>query len=455
MSELVPYTRPRGSIHDLNHLLSLSSDRCVFLCVSEQELYVLHNWLALDLEFESRYALTLQYNGYEPLSKDSELWGSWLAFVRGFQIGARDMSCNIEAGLTAIADSLQALADRPCCGSATGGSYPGGSGAYLPCLSNVPDENYLPTEPATVEPGTPPPGFDTWEEYQLYKCAAANWLWRWNRQNLQYFRNLDAMALATVVLVPILAGIFLTLEAPPVAAMAAIIGVALEIAILAGAAWWYLDQALQYWDDHREDIVCALYTSGSSTEAAEALVIKASDAIEAITAWGALEPIAPQIAELLGTLFSQLIGDNSTKVLFIATAAVQAAIDPTNVDCDLCAPTGDCNDFRQLLWGTGNLYGLGERTLTSTFDAATSKHRINALFQRGTCIKFVSTTAPAQLYKSYRCDNGSIVGPHWTGGDANNAWMCSGQFTGESTIAFSIVMDIQGDDCIGTDENCP
>jgi hypothetical protein len=422
--------------------------------LSERDLYVLQNWAAFDLEFESRYALTLQFNGYEPLTKDSELWPVWLAWVRAFQIGVMDMTCNLQAGMESIAAAIQALADKECCGGGGSVTLPGTGNAYLPCLSTIPDENYLPADPVTVEPGTPPEGFDTWEEYQLYKCAASNWLWRWERQNIEYFRNLDGGALAVTILVPLLALIFATVEAPPVTVAVAIMAAALEVAILAGAGWWYLDQMLTAWDDNREAIVCALYNSGTSTEAAEAMVGQAQDAVEAIIAWGALEPVAPQIAELLGTIFSKLIGDNTTAILFKYNATVQNAIDSGAIDCDDCTPEGDCNDFRQLFYGSGDLYGTGERTLTSEYVEGSADHRIDALFQRGTCIKFVSTTAPAQLYRSYRCQGGEIVGPHWTGGDANNAWMCSGEFIGVSSVAFSVVLDIQADDCVDDDENC-
>lgn len=334
MTELIPWTRPRGAVHDLQHLFSLSDDRCIILCLTERELYVLQNWMALDVEFEIRYAKTIQYNGYEPLTKDDELWTSWLAFVRGFQIGVRDMTCNLQAGLESIAGAIQSLADRPCGGGT--GSLPGVVGNLAPCLSGLPDDNYVPQAPLSPPQGQPPEGFDTWEEYLAYKCNAANWLWRWQRGNIQYFRDLDAGVTAVVVLVPILALIFATVEAPPVSAIAAIIGVAIEVAILTGSGWWFLDQMLAKWDADREDIVCALYSSGSSTEAAEAMLNRSQDAIQAIVSWGVLEPLAPQIAELLGELFGQMIGNNAVKPLFVATAAVQGSQDPGQIDCDEC-----------------------------------------------------------------------------------------------------------------------
>jgi len=108
VATLIPWTRPRGAVHDLTHLLSLSNERTHLLCLSDREMYVLSNWLALDLEFESRYALTQQYNGYEPLDRESGLWSVWRDFVNSFQIGATDMSCDLLAVLENIREELTA-----------------------------------------------------------------------------------------------------------------------------------------------------------------------------------------------------------------------------------------------------------------------------------------------------------------------------------------------------------
>src|SRR4030065_222044 len=113
MIELIPWTRPRGAVHDLLHLLSTVADHCIEICLSARELYVLQNWLPLDLEFKSRYAVTLQNSGYEPLTDDHELVGAWLNFIREFQVTVEDMSCDIGAGLTAIADALTLMAQNP------------------------------------------------------------------------------------------------------------------------------------------------------------------------------------------------------------------------------------------------------------------------------------------------------------------------------------------------------
>src|SRR3972149_12937 len=153
MKQLIPWARPRGAVHDLMHLLSLNSDHCIVVCLSAQELYVLQNWLPIDLEFKARYAITQQHAGFEPLTEDSDLYPSWLEFVRGFQVTVEDMSCDIGAGLTAIAEALTLMAQNP--GTSGGGCGTGTTGQVLGCLDGLPNEAFLP-QPGLELTGNPP-----------------------------------------------------------------------------------------------------------------------------------------------------------------------------------------------------------------------------------------------------------------------------------------------------------
>src|SRR3972149_1104787 len=448
MTELIPWTRPRGAVHDLMHLLSLNSDHCIVVCLSAQELYVLQNWLTLDLEFKSRYAVTLQNSGYEPLTDDHELVGAWLNFIREFQVTVEDMSCDIGSGLNAIADARGVRAQNP--GGSGGGCGTETVGQVLGCLDVLPNEAFLP-QPGLELTGNPPEGFETWEEFNIYKCAAANWIFNHERGTMVYFRNLDAGAIATTVLVPILALIFATIEAPPVAAIAVIMGIAIEIAILAGAGWWYLDQMIADWDAKREDVVCALFNSSTSDQAAEALVNSAVDSIQSIVSWGALGPISTEIKALLAELFGQLIGNPNVKPLFEATAVIQQTLDPNAIDCDVCTEAGDCNTNNQLILGTGTL-DVGLNVLTP--ELSEGQYKIDAQLKRGTCVR--ATAGPsAQLYQYYRCQNGSYAGPYKTQGAPDNTWSCGGRFKYTGATGATVTLEIGDDDCDDEDTNCP
>jgi len=448
MTELIPWTRPRGAVHDLMHLLSLNSDHCIVVCLSAQELYVLQNWMPLDLEFKARYAITQQYAGFEPLTEDSDLYPNWLEFVRGFQVSVEDMSCDIGAGLTAIAEALTLMAQNP--GTSGGGCGTGATGQVLGCLDGLPNEAFLP-QPGLELTGNPPEGFETWEEFNIYKCAAANWIFNHERGTMVYFRNLDAGAIATTVLVPILALIFATIEAPPVAAIAVIMGIAIEIAILAGAGWWYLDQMIDDWDAKREEVVCALFNSSTSDQAAEALVNSAVDSIQSIVSWGALGPISTEIKALLAELFGQLIGNPNVKPLFEATAIIQQTLDPNSIDCDVCADTGDCNTNNQLILGTGSL-AVGENVLTPELSGG--QYKIDAQLKRGTCVRAVAGPS-AQLYVYYRCQNGEYSTAYKTQGAPDNTWSCAGRFAYTGATAAPVTLELGDDDCDDEDTNCP
>jgi hypothetical protein len=427
----------------------------VLLQLSDQELYVLQNWLALDLEFKARYAVTLQYNGYEPLTDDSELVPLWLQFVRGFQTGVEDMTCDFQAGLEAIAASLQSIADRPCCGSGAPGE-PSDLRNALDAIGGIEPGLFEPGADEEVVPGSPPEGFETWEEYQNYKCQAANYIWQIRLLQFQTLQGQGALAtsigLATTVMWPIAAA---ALAAPPIAVLVVIVAALVALTALCGGAYYWISDVTNYWVDHRQDIVCAMYKSNTSGAAVTAMLNFTEDATQAIAFGALLAPIGGEISALFGEIFGGLTDNNLVAPLFRNELAVMEAISDGYIDCDNCVEGDDCNEFRELVLGSGTLYGAGERTLTSEYVVGSNDHRIDALFQRGTCIRFESTTAPGQLYRSWRCQGGSIVGPHWTGGDANNAWMCSGEFVGVSSVAFSIVLDIQADDCVDQDESCP
>jgi len=108
---------------------------------------------------------------------------------------------------------------------------------------------------------------------------------------------------------------------------------------------------LDWWDDNKEDIICALYTSGSSPEAVTALSSLIEDAIQAIVTWGALEPIADKVAEALGGLFGFLVGNGLVEPLFKIVASVTDVA--LGIDC------GDCEGSCGMLCQTGDVLPEG------------------------------------------------------------------------------------------------
>ena len=332
----IPYSQPRGTIHSVASLLGLSADRCNILVVSDRTLYLIHNFASLDVTFLARYATEETEYGFRSLTEDHASYAEVVEAIELFQYEVQDMSCDIEGGLRAIADSLSeiALATR---GAGGGGCASVGSPVFN-CIVNLDNSELLPGE--DQEQGNPlvddpPEGFETWSEYFEYKCQAAGFIWLFIRQFMVAMRNLDAVWLTAQVVAPIVAGLagLLPVAFTP-AGFIAFVGGIIALGVLTGFSWFYIGEMLDWWDENKEDIICALYSSGSSPEAVTALSSLIEDAIQAIVTWGALEPIADKVAEALGGLFGFLVGNGLVEPLFKIVASVTDVA--LEIDCEDC-----------------------------------------------------------------------------------------------------------------------
>lgn len=109
MPELIKWDRPRGSVHNLAHALELKDSGCNLLILSDAALYVLQNYMSLDIEFKARWADQVLENGYIPIADGSPSYGSWVDLIDQIQDEVRDMSCDIVTELQAINTTLSAL----------------------------------------------------------------------------------------------------------------------------------------------------------------------------------------------------------------------------------------------------------------------------------------------------------------------------------------------------------
>ena len=263
------------------------------------------------------------------------------------------MTCDIETGLMAVADAIR---NFPCC---AGG---GGSGGIYDVVNPLPNETILGPDP--VDQGNPqvdpvPEGFATWAEYFQYKCQAAHFIWELERKHLVALRNFEGIALTASVAGPVLAGLAGILPAAFTPAGGLVfLTCCLAIAWTAAFSWYYVDEMLSAWDFNKEDIVCALYNSGTSGEAVSVLANAVEDAIQSIVSWGVLAPVSGTISGLLSTAFAQTANNGFVEPLFKSIAAV---VSIGEVDCNDCeGPTGSygCFTFVAGLMGQTN-YGCG------------------------------------------------------------------------------------------------
>jgi hypothetical protein len=330
-SPLIPYDRPRGSIHDLAYLATLCANPCHLICVSDRTLYLLYNLADLDCAFASRYAIEFGDEHYRAVTDADPEWQDYIDAYEAFQLEVRDMSCDIEAGLEAIAEALGDLSINVSCGGGTG---------VVRCIQDLDNDELLgPGESEQGSPVTDPPpdGFATWEEYFDYKCKAAAFIWDLERKHMVALRTFDLISLTAAIVGPVIAGLAGVLPAAfTPAGFVVFVASVVAIGVVAAWSWTYMDQMIDWWDDNKQDIVCSLYNSGSSVEAVSGLSNALEDAIQAIVAWGALEPVSETIAGLLGEAFAQLAGNGVVEPLFKAVVAAQNYA----AECEECEQPG-------------------------------------------------------------------------------------------------------------------
>lgn len=341
---LVPYERPRGAVHDLTRLAEISSDRCRILCVSDRTLYLLANLAAVDISFFARFAVELKDTGYIALDRADPEYDLYEQIKTAFQLEVLDMTCDIESGLLAIAD---AIASQSGGGGGCGGEY---ASPVLNCIVNIDNEEILgPGDSTQGNPGVddPPDDFETWEEYFVYKCKAAAFIWDLQRKHMVMLRNFEGAALVASIVGPSVAGLLGVLPAAMTpAGFAVFVGSVVAIGAVAAASWFYMDEMIDEWDANKDDIICSLYSSGSSVQAVSALSNALEDALQAIVTWGALGPVSGAISGLLGTAFSQIAGNGIVEPLFKAVVAATEF----EYECDACG--GDYVYAAQVVeWG--------------------------------------------------------------------------------------------------------
>ena len=106
MAGFIKWSRPRGTVHNLAHALSLKDTGSNILCLSDASLYVLQNLVALDITFKSRWSDEVFQHGYNPISDDSANYEAWVDLVEQIQGEVVDMSCDIVPVLEEIRDNI-------------------------------------------------------------------------------------------------------------------------------------------------------------------------------------------------------------------------------------------------------------------------------------------------------------------------------------------------------------
>lgn len=249
-----------------------------------------------------------------------------------------------------LSDTLEGLTDLIT--ALTGGVSGGASCATGAQCAGPTEPPPSPEEPGLPgeQVGDPPDGFDTWAEYETYKCAVATHIVDGLATDLQWIENADIVTLTATVL---LAALFTPVPFDDVVALAAFILTLFVQGVFVAAIAFARDAV----DNSFDELVCALYQSSDAADAKLKWGIEVDEAIDAET--------AAFYAGILKSFLRAFIGYAAINSLFEEDIPLRNTI--PNGDCSGC--TGCPQSW---IYGSGDIDNGG--TLLSGPFAA--EHRI-------------------------------------------------------------------------------
>jgi len=255
------------------------------------------------------------------------------------QLGGCDMGCN--SLILALGDLASAMAAATGAGTPTVvncGSGGGGGGSpvqiALSCV-DIPIESLVPAVDV-VEPspsGDPPDGFETWEEYRIYKCKAAHFITNAIISGFRGYARVDlvnAMIGGLSIWLGVALGPLAELTSWPILTSMMTMLAQME-ALTSGGNILYL-QLADYVNERKQEIICALYLSSSAADAVMVFTSIIDDALEALVFGPEFEAVAGTLGPLLTTGATQLANLGVMRALFEVTADVMWP----NADCSDC-----------------------------------------------------------------------------------------------------------------------
>jgi len=223
-----------------------------------------------------------------------------------------DYTSEIGAGLQAIAS---AILNRKCCD----GTSMAGSAFLQPGVTSGGFPFYGSQVGIEVVENEPPEGFETWEEYELFKCRVANIIADGLILTLRQLRRLsvDGVIAGTVSLgIAFAVGISV-----PVAGWAVVLAAITVLALVMDK----LDDLADELEAVRGEMVCSLYNSSNTTDAYNGVVDLIEEALVAVGA-------STAITYALRTVALSLVGTDTLNQLFRAGLDILYA----DADCSGC-----------------------------------------------------------------------------------------------------------------------
>ena len=231
--------------------------------------------------------------------------------------------------LEQIKDAIQALVDKECCPPPGGNSGSRGIGT-----TGQPPNPY----DEAITPTTPPPGFDTMEEYDTRKCQAANDIINNLGSDLVGLSGMIYAGKAPTSLVSALIVIMLTpVPYDDLIALAAYL-------IYSAYSYTFLAEMASAIDENRDDLLCILYSADSAEGAKTDFMAKLEEIAEG-QGWAA------GTDEWVMGAIEYIIDYDTLNILFVNLPTVS-----TDADCSECA---ECQIEIAVIsgtpWGSGTL----------------------------------------------------------------------------------------------------
>lgn len=319
-------TRLRDRIvwFDYDALKPYSEDDVGLFCLSDRDISIILSCLRYTTWSARWY--DSEGNRLRDVGRDDDLADAIEKSERLIGRLMSDSCSDLQNTFDALIDALGAVGGGGC-GCGAGGA---GSTDDPPSSSDWGDVN----DP--LDPGTPPDGFDTWEEYKSYKCDVATWILDNVISDIQWIKTLDIAALTVAGL-----AFGLLTPIPGDALFALLAGLIASLAISTGFAT-VLEDALT---NGYEDILCALYTGENAAESKANAQTEIDTAIDAETANVALRAML----KLTVAFWVNYVGINK---MFDRDVVFESQL-----------PTGDCSACGVPQWwlcSTGGVTDWGE-----------------------------------------------------------------------------------------------
>jgi hypothetical protein len=269
--------------------LSSPDDDCRIVCLTSRDVTVIRSAL-MGFYWGTRYGKFVSPKRFQV--GDNRQVIELLEELEVKLMGCNQIGEALEVGLLAIAQSLKAIADKPCCNDTTSVVVTVNGGI----LGNLEDGTILyGTEQPEIKPETPPDGYTDEEHYQSQLCARAAAMVDGAIIGLGVLLGIESIgAIATTVAFMLTVVGIITIPQVTIPTLVALVATAY---LAAGSVYAVRNELI----NRRQDVICLLYNGEGTAQISEGLAELFDVIISAASVTG---PAALAIKGILMIMFS-------------------------------------------------------------------------------------------------------------------------------------------------------